>query len=115
MGYFRRHWHQLGIVLCILLIATLLSFPNFQYGIPDGHDLIYHWSRIMGTVELLNKGVEHAIMLPGFYYNYGYPVPLFYPTGLLNIVVFLVRYGMSLGVAYTLFIFLMHILTASVF
>ena len=111
-------WNQrqrIGVFLCLFLIAVSLSLPNILNGIPDGHDLIYHWSRIMGTVDLLNHGVKHPIMLPGFYYNYGYPVPLFYPTGLLNSVVIMVRRGMSLVNAYTLFIFLIHLLTAGIF
>ncbi len=105
------HW---GIVFGLFGIAVFLSIPNFLNGIPDGHDLIYHWSRIMGSVELMEQG-RRAVMLPGFYYDYGYPVPLFYPTGLLYVVITLVRMGVQLGLAYTVFIFMIHWLTASIF
>lgn len=115
MKNIRNQRQRIGVFLCLFLIAVSLSLPNILNGIPDGHDLIYHLSRIMGTVDLLNHGVKHPIMLPGFYYNYGYPVPLFYPTGLLNSVVIMVRSGMSLVNAYTLFIFLIHLLTAGIF
>lgn len=107
--------HKLGldkkIVLLILGLTVIFSIPLYNQGIPSGHDLIYHFSRIVGSFELLKRGVFPAKILPGFYFNYGYPVGLFYPTGLLYIASFLLYVGLDFISSYKVLIIFISLLT----
>ena len=94
-----------------LVLSVLFMLPMLHKGLPNGHDLLYHLSRVMGSYELLNVGVFPAKILPGFYFDYGYAVGLFYPTALLYIPVFLMKLGLNIIPAYLVFIFLINYFT----
>jgi len=95
----------------LLLMLILYSFPFINRGIVFGHDLIYHLSRAMGAFEQIKLGIFPAKVLGGFYGGYGYAVGLFYPTGLLYIISFLLYFGVSLLTSYKLWIVLITFLT----
>lgn len=95
----------------LLLMLILYSFPFINRGIVFGHDLIYHLSRAMGAYEQIKLGIFPAKVLGGFYGGYGYAVGLFYPTGLLYIISFLLYFGVSLLISYKLWIVLITFLT----
>jgi len=99
------------VPLVLLLMLILYTFPFYNRGIVFGHDLIYHLSRAMGAYEQIKLGIFPVKVLGGFYGGYGYAVGLFYPTGLLYIISFLLYFGVSLLISYKLWIVLITFLT----
>ncbi len=99
------------VPLVLLLMLILYTFPFYNRGIVFGHDLIYHLSRAMGAYEQIKLGIFPVKVLGGFYGGYGYAVGLFYPTGLLYIISFLLYFGVSLLISYKLWIVLVTFLT----
>ncbi len=99
-------------LISLTLIPIVFIFPMLLKGIPSGHDLIYHFSRIVGSFELLRSNISELKILPGFYYGYGYPVNLFYPLGLFYIPVYLMDFGLSLILSYKIFAVIITLLTA---
>jgi len=104
------------IVILIIVLTVIFALPLYGQGIPSGHDLIYHFSRIVGNFELLKRGIFPGKILPGFYFNFGYPVGIFYPTGLLYIASFLMYLGVDFILSYkVLIIFISLITTISIY
>lgn len=85
--------------------------PLVSNGYPHGNDLFYHFSRILGSVEIFKNGSLNFSVLPGFFYDFGYAVGLFYPTGLLWIPIGLNYMGIHFITSYKIFIFLITLLT----
>lgn len=99
------------IIILIIVLTIIFAFPLYGEGIPSGHDLIYHFSRIVGSYELLKRGIFPAKLFPGFYFNFGYPIGLFYPTGLLYIASFLLYVGVDFILSYKIFIIFVSLIT----
>lgn len=100
-----------GITFIILLI-TFYFIPLSTSGYPHGHDLFFHFSRIQGSVELLKVNHWSLDILPGFFYDFGYAVGLFYSTGLLWIPIILNTLGLSFISSYKVFILFITVLTS---
>lgn len=110
--FFTQFLNSKYLVPCILILMLIFySIPFLNRGIVFGHDLIYHLSRAMGAYEQIKQGIFPVKVLGGFYGGYGYAVGLFYPTGLLYIISFLLYFGVSLIVSYKLWIVLITFLT----
>ena len=90
----------LGILGCIGLIPLL--YP----GIPQGHDLFFHLSRLQGMLDALNDGVFPIRINFSALDGYGYASGLFYPDFFGYIHVFLAKMGIKLLASYKLFIFI---------
>lgn len=100
------------LVICtFLFILIVYSLPFFVEGYPHGNDLFYHFSRIQGSIDVLKEGVMDLSILPGFLYDFGYAITLFYPTGLLWIPILLVKSGVDFIISYKVFIFFITGLT----
>lgn len=109
---YKLYKHSTYPFILAFLLSLFFMLPLFNIGIPEGHDLWYHMSRIKGSYELLNVGVFPAKVLPGFYFDYGYAVGLFYPAALLYIPVFLMKLGLNEVTAYLCFVSLINIGTS---
>lgn len=109
---FKRQGFDQIVWISLILMTVVFTLPMFGQGIPSGHDLIYHFSRIVGSFDLLNRGEFPARILPGFYYNLGYPVGLFYPMGLLYVASGLMALGVDFILAYKVLIVLITLLTS---
>lgn len=90
----------LGTLGCIGLIPLL--YP----GIPQGHDLFFHLSRLQGMLDALNDGVFPIRINFSALDGYGYASGLFYPDFFAYIPVFLAKMGLPLLASYKLFIFI---------
>lgn len=100
------------VLIWLLFITVVFSLPLITPGIPTGHDLGYHLSRIQGSYELIKNGIFPTLVLPGFYYNLGYPVGIFYPTGLLYIASYLILIGFDTICAYKILLVIISFLTS---
>ena len=101
---FRRYGYDRWVWFTLIGITIAFMLPTMGQGIPSGHDLIYHFSRIVGSFDLLKRGEFPARMLPGFYYNLGYPVGIFYPMGILYLASALMAIGVDFIVSYKVLI-----------
>lgn len=102
-----------NIVFSIFLILLLFvySYPFIKSGFPHGNDIFYHFSRIQGSAELLKSEHFDFSILPGFFFDYGYAVGLFYPLGLLFIPIVLIYVGLNFITAYKILIVLVTAFT----
>jgi|GEM_PF-1804751 len=96
----------LGIL--ITLGFSVLLIP----GIPDGHDLYYHLSRLQAMVDGARNGVFPVMLNHSAMNGYGYASGLFYPDIFLNIIVLLSLCGIKLIAAYKIFLFIWGLFTA---
>lgn len=97
-------------VFFIMLIFYYLPFLKYR-GIVWGHDLIYHLSRAVGAYDQLLLGIFPSKVMGGFYGGYGYAVGLFYPTGLIYIISFLLYVGLDIVNSYQIWIMIITLLT----
>lgn len=109
---FRRYGFDRWIWLTLIAITIVFMIPLIGQGIPSGHDLIYHFSRIVGSFDLLKRGEFPVRMLPGFYYNLGYPVGVFYPMGILYLASGLMTIGLDFVLSYKVLIITITFLTS---
>jgi hypothetical protein len=90
-----RFYHGL---LGLLVLAGFL--PLLIPGIPQGHDLYYHFSRLEAMVSGLRHGVFPVLINADALGGYGYASGLFYPDFLLYPVALLALSGVGTVVAY---------------
>ena len=62
---FKRQGFDRIVWITLILMTVVFTLPMIGQGIPSGHDLIYHFSRIVGSFDLLNRGEFPARILPG--------------------------------------------------
>jgi hypothetical protein len=96
-------------VFFIMLVFYYLPFIN--RGIVWGHDLIYHLSRAVGAYDQLLLGIFPSKVMGGFYGGYGYAVGIFYPTGLIYLMSFLLYAGIDMVNSYQIWIMIITLLT----
>ena len=81
----RRIEDNIYVVLGLLIIFGICSFSvisNYQVW---GHDVGFHWSRIVGIAEGLTSGSFPVRIQPGWCNDYGYAASVFYGDILLYI------------------------------
>ena len=96
-------------LLCLAVIATL---PYFNYYLVNGHDSIYHITRIEGIYHSLADGHYLARINPIQTSGYGYASGILYPQLFLYIPAFLRFFDISLINCYKILILLINITTA---
>lgn len=96
-------YNKFIFISCICCIAIL---PLLIPGIPKGHDLTFHLSRILAIKEGLMLGQFPVRIYPGYLENYGYANGLFYPDLFLYIPALFCFFGMNIILAYKLFLFI---------
>jgi hypothetical protein len=97
-------------VFLILLIFYYLPFLKYS-GIVWGHDLIYHLSRAVGAYDQLKLGIFPSKVMGGFYGGYGYAVGIFYPTGLIYLMSFLLYFGLDVVNSYQIWAVIITLFT----
>ena len=91
-----RHFYPL--LLCILILFSFFIF--LIPGIPNGHDLYYHFSRLHTMEAAFRHGEIPAMINHEAIGNYGYATGLFYPDLFLYPAVFLMLCGFGIVAAY---------------
>lgn len=90
------------ILLAVLCLVGLV--PLLLPGLPMGHDMYYHFSRLHAMCEGLRSGVFPVMINASALQGYGYASGLFYPDFFLYPVALLGVAGLSLVNAYKMFI-----------
>ncbi len=90
------------VLLGLLVLSGFL--PLLIPGIPQGHDLYYHFSRLEAMTTGLRQGTFPVLINAGALGGYGYASGLFYPDFLLYPVALLALSGLGTVVAYKLFL-----------
>lgn len=98
-------------VLLLLGIALFSSLPLFSDYLLAGHDLSFHYGRILGISNSLYDGVFPAQILPNLYHGYGYGTSIFYPDFFLYIPAVLRLMGMTLLNSYKVLILLINVVS----
>lgn len=94
-----RFYH---VLLGLLVLAGFL--PLLIPGIPQGHDLYYHFSRLEAMATGLRQGVFPIMINAGALDGYGYASGLFYPDFFFYPVALLALTGIGAVVAYKVFL-----------
>lgn len=109
-----RNFHyekEVGILTLVCLAAILPFIADYAYA---GHDIDFHLQRILFLAEELRNGNYFPAILSQALNGYGYAVPLHYGQIFLYIPAFLYNCGVSLRVAYNIYICLLSIATCLV-
>ena len=85
------------------------SIPVFYTGL-DGHDLVFHLTRIEGIARELSYGNFPARISSVWMAEHGYPVSIFYGDVLLYIPAVLRMFGFTIDQAYKGFVLIMNAL-----
>lgn len=96
-------------LLAMLGIMFVSSIPVFYTGL-DGHDLVFHLTRIEGIARELSYGNFPARVSSVWMAEHGYPVSIFYGDVLLYIPAVLRLFGFTIDQAYKGFVLIMNIL-----
>lgn len=94
-------------LLAMLGIMVLSSLPIFYIGL-DGHDLIFHLTRIDGIARELSYGNFPSRIQSVWMAEYGYPVSIYYGDALLYIPAVFRLLGFSIDQAYKMFVLLIN-------
>ena len=96
-------------LLAMAGIWFVSSIPVFYTGL-DGHDLVFHLTRIEGIARELNYGNFPARISSVWMAEHGYPVSIFYGDVLLYIPAALRLFGFTIDQAYKGFVLIMNAL-----
>lgn len=86
---------------CIFLVSSLSLMSNFFV---RGHDIAFHYARIVGLAEGLRAGAFPVRIQPGWLHNYGYPTSVCYGDILLYFPAILYLVGVPLVHVYKIYI-----------
>lgn len=86
-----KKFYHIFIVFFLLCSIIQIFIP----GIPFGHDMSFHLSRIEGITDGLKNGIFPVLIYPGYLSGYGYANGIFYPDIFLYIPAFLHLLGLS--------------------
>lgn len=96
-------------LLAMAGIMFVSSIPVFYTGL-DGHDLVFHLTRIEGIARELSYGNFPARISSVWMAEHGYPVSIFYGDVLLYIPAVLRLFGFTIDQAYKGFVLIMNVL-----
>ncbi len=105
------------VVLFIATISILCTFPLLTSYVPishDIHDIHFHLARIQSIADGLRAGVFPVRLFDAQAYGFGFPTGMCYPDLLLYLPSLLVALGCGLWFAYTLFVLLVNVATATI-
>jgi len=99
-------------IYCVFFIMLVFYYlPYINRGIVWGHDLLYHLSRAVGAYDQLKLGIFPSKVMGGFYGGYGYAVGIFYPTGLIYLMSFLLYFGLDMVNSYQIWAVIITLIT----
>lgn len=97
----------LTIMTFVCIYSTILMLLP---GMPRGHDLTFHLSRILAIKDGLVTGEFPVKIYPGYIDGYGYANGLLYPDLFLYIPAVMTLLGLKLLTSYKVFFIHMHYL-----
>ena len=113
--FFRENNYKNKIVAALLVsIIFFSSLPLFADYIYDGHDLIYHLTRIYELGEGIKNGHWVVLLQPDLWNGYGYVTPLFYNQLFLYIPAVLYCMAVPLYRCYQVYVFLINAATCMI-
>lgn len=95
-------------LLAMLGITFVASIPVFYTGL-DGHDLVFHLTRIEGIATELSYGNFPARISSVWMAEHGYPVSIYYGDILLYIPAVFRLFGFTIDQAYKMFVLIMNL------
>ncbi|MCD2502891.1 hypothetical protein LQE93_14055 [Clostridium sp. NSJ-145] len=100
------------IITIMLFVIVYSTFLLIIPGIPRGHDLTFHLSRISALSDGLKLGQFPVRIYPNYFNGYGYANGLFYGDIFLYIPAVLCTLGLSVITSYKIFLLICTICTA---
>lgn len=100
------------IILLIIFVCICSSWVLLIPGIPTGHDLTFHLSRISAIRDGLLLGEFPVKIYPNYFDGYGYANGLFYPDIFLYLPAVLCIFGFKVITSYKIFLFICTVCTA---
>lgn len=95
----------------LLAISIFVSYPFFLDYAWDGHDFIFHLTRLEGIKDGLLSGQFPVRISPIFYDGYGYANPIFYGELFLYIPAFLRLIGFPLTKCFNVYVIMINTFT----
>lgn len=110
-NYYDNNGYERIIKILIIFTCIYSSFVLLVPGIPMGHDLTFHLSRILGIRDGLLAGEFPIKIYPNYLNGYGYGNGLFYSDIFLYIPAVLCLLGIKVVNAYKIFLFICTVFT----
>ena len=101
----------------IVLAGILLSCLTAEFGgdiLPEFHDKLFHLRRLAALAQTLKSGYFPARIYFVMNQGTGYAMPVFYPDLFLYFPAFLVNIGVSLSIAYNVYVIIFNAVTGLV-
>ena len=96
-------------LLASLVVIVIAFLPHSQNGMFLGSDDYFHYHRIISVADAIKNGIFPVKLHFIAAYGYGYGEGFFYSNALLYIPAVLISFfGLSLLVAYKIFVFLLY-------
>lgn len=102
----QEHFYAVFGLFCIFLVSSLSLMGHFN---EIGHDMMFHYARIVGLAEGLAGGEFPVRVQPGWFHGYGYAASVCYGDALLYIPAVLYLFGVTLHHAYSAYVMLVNL------
>ena len=112
LNFYNEIEHKKIIISIFIFVCLYSSFLLLIPGIPRGHDLTFHLSRISAISDGLKFGEFPVKVYPNYFGGYGYANGLFYGDVFLYFPAVLCLLGLSVITSYKVFLFVCAICTA---
>jgi hypothetical protein len=104
--YIQKNFYVIAGLGVIFIVSSLGLCMESQI---RGHDLLFHWGRIIGLKKRILTGNFPVRIQPGWFNGYGYPVSVFYGDILLYIPAVLYAFNVPLVYAYKIYVLLINL------
>ncbi len=104
----RQNFYVMAGLICIFMIMSVDCLSNYQV---LGHDMAFHYARIMGITKGLQAGEFPVRIQPGWINGYGYAASVFYGDVLLYIPAILYAIYVPIIYAYKFYILCINMIT----
>lgn len=104
--------HKKIVIITITFVSIYSSLLLIIPGIPMGHDVTFHLSRISAIADGLKLGEFPVKVYPNYFNGYGYANGLFYGDVFLYFPAVLCLIGLDVITSYKVFLFICAIFTA---
>jgi hypothetical protein len=99
------------LILGIIASAIIPFLSSHSFNLTYlGADGVFHLNRILIIADNIKHGEPFLRMAPNFYYDYGFPVRIFYPDFFLYPFGVLVALGMNAAIVFNLLLVLINVL-----
>lgn len=112
LKFYNEIEHKKIIISIFIFVCLYSSLLLLIPGIPRGHDLTFHLSRVSAISDGLRLGEFPVKVYPNYFGGYGYANGLFYGDIFLYFPAVLCLLGLSVITSYKIFLFVCAICTA---